>query len=75
MKNKEEILNRLAYNKATGRSAKQVVEELIKDKEVKALVDGKHGVKIIKWLMANVTWSMSMARQNELEWVLGQLEQ
>ena len=72
MKSKEEIISRLAYNKATERSAKQVIEELIKDKEVKALVDGKHGVKIIRWLMANVAWSMSMARQNELEWVLEQ---
>lgn len=72
MKSKEEIINRLAYNKATERSAKQVVEELIKDKEVKALVDGKQGTKIIKWLAANVAWSMSMARQNELEWVLKQ---
>lgn len=70
MKNKEEIMQRLDYNKSMENVAKKMVEDLLKDKDLEMLIKGENSSKLLKWLTANVAWSMSMARQDELKWVM-----
>lgn len=70
MKSKEEIMRRLSYNKSMENVAKKMVEDLLKDKDLEMLIKGENSNKLLRWLTANVAWSMSLARQDELEWVL-----
>ena len=50
--------------------AKKMVEDLLKDKDLEALIKGENSSKLLRWLVANVSWSISMARQDELKWVM-----
>ena len=70
MKNREEIIQRLNYNKSMENVAKKMVEDLLKDKDLEMLIKGENSNKLLRWLTANVAWSMSMARQDELKWVI-----
>ena len=69
MKTKGEIDSRIAYHRAMEHSAKAMVTKITEEECIRELLKGEQGKVLLKWLTANVAWSVSMARQDELQWV------